>query len=147
MNIDQRAFLKPASIGTMVFAFLGIIFLCWSLSNAQTLPHPSLQAYLGGLEDLRQGKYSEATNAFTQAMQGNPDPSFWLARGVAQCLNERLSEAVNDFNQAQHMGIRGREAELWTYVAEMMGSGRGNRRSMVQIHYLLPVKSRGYEIF
>lgn len=123
MNIDRGNFLELGSIAV----FLGFLVLGYGPLSAQTQPNPSLQAYLGGLDDLRQGKYSEATQAFTQTMQGSSDPSFWLARGVAQCLNERLSEAVNDFNQARRMGIRGREAELWTYVAEMMGSGHGTR--------------------
>jgi hypothetical protein len=45
-------------------------------------------------------------------MQGAPDPSFILARGVAHCLGEKPREAIADFEQAKRAGLRSREADL-----------------------------------
>ncbi len=113
---------------------LGILALCllvqsgWAVA-AQPPVNPALQDYLLGLDALRQGKYSEATDALTRAMQGSTDPSFWLARGVANCLNEKVREGIADFTQAKRSGLRGREGDLWTYVAQMMSSGTRQERS------------------
>jgi tetratricopeptide (TPR) repeat protein len=83
--------------------------------------------YVRGLDTIRQGRYPAAVEALTQAMQASPDPSFVLARGVAECLGGRLREAIADFAQAKRVGLKGREADLWTYAAQMMS--RGQERS------------------
>ena len=35
-----------------------------------------------------------------------------------------MHEAIADFARAKRSGLRGREADLWTYTAQMMSGGR-----------------------
>lgn len=82
---------------------------------------PHLLAYLDGLDALNQGQWTGAIAAFSRALQtSGDDASFVLARGVAQTLAEHFPEAMADLQRAGRLGLRSREAELWTYAAEAM---------------------------
>ncbi len=82
---------------------------------------PGLVSYLEGLDALTQGRFQEAVTAFSQALEvSGDDPGFVLARGVAETLAEQFQPAIKDFQRYQKLGGKGREAELWTYVAETM---------------------------
>lgn len=82
---------------------------------------PPLVAYLDGLDALTQGHWPEAATAFSRALDASgDDPTFVLARGVAETLAEQFQPALNDLARAKRLGLRGREAELWTYAAEAM---------------------------
>ncbi len=105
-------------------ALLAALLLWPAPAPAQGPPSPALASYVEGLDALRQGRYEEATAALGRAVQGAPDPAFIVARGVAQCLAEKPREAIADFEQARRAGLRGREADLWTYTAQMMSGGR-----------------------
>ncbi|HWB29740.1 MAG TPA: tetratricopeptide repeat protein, partial [Vicinamibacterales bacterium] len=82
---------------------------------------PPLVAYLDGLDALTQGHWPEAATAFSRALDASgDDPTFVLARGVAETLAEQFQPALSDLARAKRLGLRGREAELWTYAAEAM---------------------------
>ena len=82
---------------------------------------PGLMAYLEGLDALTQGQFPEAVTAFSRSLEfSGDDPGFVLARGVAETLAEQFQLAMKDFQRYQRLGGKGREAELWTYVAEAM---------------------------
>jgi len=106
-------------------ALLAIVaLLAWPASAAaQGEASPALRAYVQGLDAIRQGRYPEAVTALTQAMQAAADPAFVLARGVAQCLGEQPGPAIADFELAKRSGLKGREADLWIYTAQMMSNG------------------------
>lgn len=102
-----------------------VALLAWpAAAAAQGEPSPAQRAYVQGLDAIRQGRYPEAVTALTQAMQAAPDPAFVLARGVAQCLGGQLGPAIADFELAKRSGLKGREADLWTYTAQMMSNGQ-----------------------
>jgi Tfp pilus assembly protein PilF len=102
-----------------------VALLAWpAVAAAQGEPSPALRGYVQGLDTIRQGRYAEAVTALTQAMQAAPDPAFTLARGVAQCLGEQPGPAIADFELAKRSGLKGREADLWTYTAQMMSNGQ-----------------------
>lgn len=82
---------------------------------------PPLLAYLDGLDALNQGAWADAVGHFSRALQSNgDDPTFVLARGVAEALAEQFQPAMNDLARAKQLAPRMREAELWTYAAEGM---------------------------
>ena len=104
---------------------IGLALLAWPAGAlAQGEPSPALRAYVQGLDAIRQGRYAEAVTALGQAMQAAPDPAFILARGVAQCLAEQPGAAIADLELAKRSGLKGREADLWTYTAQMMSNGQ-----------------------
>ncbi|HKW95631.1 MAG TPA: hypothetical protein VJX92_27335, partial [Methylomirabilota bacterium] len=107
-----------------LIAGVGALLLGASPAPAQDKVAPALSSYVQGLDLIRQGRYADAIAALSPAMQASPDPTFILARGVAECLGERLNEAIADFARAKRSGLRGREADLWTYAAQMMSGGR-----------------------
>lgn len=77
--------------------------------------------YIDGLDALNEGRWPEAVAAFSRALEVNgDDPTFVLARGVAQVLTEQFAPALKDLERAQRLGLRGREATLWIYAAEAM---------------------------
>ncbi len=90
-----------------------------------------LVAYLDGLDAMMQGRFTDAVAAFTRALSTNgDDPGFVLARGVAETLAEQWEPALGDLQRAQQLGLRGREAQLWTYAAEAMGGILTQEHSM-----------------
>ncbi|MFN7952357.1 MAG: tetratricopeptide repeat protein [bacterium] len=87
---------------------------------------PALAAYLEGLDALRAGRAADAANAFSRALETRgDDASFVLARAVARTLALQFGEALADLERATKLGVRGREPELWTYVAEAMSGQVG----------------------
>ena len=106
-------------------AAIGIAALSLGLAIAQSQINPALEAYVAGLDAIRQGRYQAAVDALTRATQSGSDPSFLLARGVALCLDEKLAQAIDDLSRAKNAGLRGREADLWIYSAQMMSSAHG----------------------
>lgn len=80
-----------------------------------------LLAYLEGLDAMMAGKFADATASFSRALEtASDDPTFLLARGVAETLAENFPPALADLARVRRLGLRGREAELWTYAAEAM---------------------------
>jgi len=78
-------------------------------------------AYADGLDAMSEGRWSDAVSAFTRALESSgDDPTIVLARGAAETLAEDFPRALKDLERAKRLGLRGREAELWTYVAEAM---------------------------
>jgi Tfp pilus assembly protein PilF len=100
--------------------FLAAVCLLWpALSFA--LSSKSASPYMEGLDALNEGRWSDAATAFSRALeQSGDDPDIVLARGVANTLAEDFSKALKDLQRAERLGYRGREPELWTYVAEAM---------------------------
>ena len=122
--------------------------LWWTAAEAAGTPagSPAYTAYLEGLDALNQGKYNDATAAFSRALEiSGDDPTFVLARGVSETLAEQFPQALTDLARAKRLGLRGREAELWTYAAEAMsgivspehtlggGRRRGNEPAVVSV--------------
>ncbi len=79
---------------------------------------PALEAYLAGLDSIRQGQYADAAMALTRAIGAQQDPAFFLARGVALCLGGKGQDAFADLQRAKQGRELGREPELWTYITE-----------------------------
>lgn len=110
------------------FVRILLVFICFGIVPLKIQAAPTvseattgLMAYLEGLDDLTQGKFPEAVAAFSRALEASGDnPDFVLARGVAETLAEQFQPAIKDFDRYQRLGGKGREAELWTYVAEAM---------------------------
>lgn len=81
----------------------------------------ALTSYAEGLDALNEGRWPDAVAAFSRALEGDGDnPEIVLARGVAGTLAEDFPRALKDLDRAKRLGYRGREPELWTYVAEAM---------------------------
>ncbi|OKH38360.1 hypothetical protein NIES2119_10000 [[Phormidium ambiguum] IAM M-71] len=59
-----------------------------------------------GISELRNDRYGQAINSFSQAIHYNPQLSeAYFYRGVAHYLQKRYPEALANFNQALTMGI------------------------------------------
>jgi Flp pilus assembly protein TadD len=102
-----------------------VIWLCGvgvpqvaTASVAQTGSNPALVAYLDGLDALTQGHWIDAVSAVSRALENAGDePGIVLARGVANTLAEQFPQALKDLERAKRLGLKGREATLWTYAA------------------------------
>ncbi len=92
----------------------------------------ALQTYLDGLDALVQARWPKAITAFTRSLQTHSDPEVVLARGVAYTLAEQFPQALEDFQRAQRLGLKGREAKLWTYVVGTM-SGQGTPGTAIPV--------------
>ncbi len=117
------------------------------MSSFATLSSKALAPYVDGLDALSEGRWSDAASAFSRALDASSDdPEIVLARGVAYTLGEDFAHALKDLERAKRLGFRGREPELWTYVAEAMsgiiadknhqlggGPGRGDTPVVVSI--------------
>lgn len=91
-----------------------------------TAVSPALGAYLEGLDALHDGRAADAVTAFSRALETRgDDPRFVLARGIAETLARQFPAALEDLDRAGKLGLRGREAQLWTYVAEAMSGQVG----------------------
>lgn len=105
-----------------------VIWLCGvgvsqvaTASVAQTGSNPALVAYLDGLDAIAQGRWLDAVSAVSRALEtAGDDPGIVLARGVANTLAEQFPQALKDLERAKRLGLKGREATLWTYAAEAM---------------------------
>ncbi len=99
-------------------AFVLLFLLLKVLPGAAS---PALEAYLAGLDSIRQGQYAEAATALTRAIGMQQDPAFFLARGVALSLGGKGQDAVADLDRAKQNGRElGREPELWIYITETL---------------------------
>lgn len=96
-----------------------LLLIAYLLSPALAAIPPALEKYLLGIDALRQGRYADAIVALTSAIEIQPDATFYLARGVARCLNDQPREAIQDLQQAKQ-GLRGREPELWIHATEAL---------------------------
>jgi tetratricopeptide (TPR) repeat protein len=123
-----------------------IFCLFFSASARAAIPPNAASPYVGGLDALNEGRWPEAVAAFTTALDAaGDDPDVVLARGVANLLAEDFPRAFKDLDRAKRLGYRGREPELWTYVAEAMsgiivnkdhalgGLSRGDQPAVVSI--------------
>ncbi len=99
-----------------VLSFLLCLILGAGLMPAAV--SPALEAYLAGLDAIRQGQYGQAAASLNQAISLGQDPAFFLARGVALCLGGRPQDALADLQRAQQSRQLGREPELWIYTTE-----------------------------
>src|SRR5580692_2792640 len=94
-----------------------LLFFAAALPGAVS---PALDAYLAGLDALRQGQYSDSAAAFGRAIGLQQDPAFFLARGVALCLGGKPEDALADLQRARQGRELGREPELWVYITETL---------------------------
>ena len=100
---------------------LALICAAWPFPVSATLAPKAAPMYAEGLDGLADGRWPEAVSAFSRALeQAGDDPEIVLARGVAETLAEEFPRALKDLERAKRLGYRGREPELWTYVAEAM---------------------------
>lgn len=112
-----HAFVKVMLV-SICFGFLPLKIYAVPTSEGTT---PGLMAYLEGLDDLSQGQFPEAVAALSRALEASgDDPDYVLSRGIAETLAEQFQPAMKDFKRYQKLGGKGREAELWTYIAEAM---------------------------
>ncbi|HZS12213.1 MAG TPA: tetratricopeptide repeat protein [Nitrospirales bacterium] len=96
-------------------------FLLDARPSSAAVPSNALAPYADGLDALNEGRWPDAASAFSRALDAAGDsPEIVLARGVANTLAENFGPALKDLQRAPRLGLRGREAELWTYVAEAM---------------------------
>lgn len=94
--------------------------LLWPALSLALSPNAA-PPYMKGLDALNEGRWSDAASAFSRALdQSGDDPDIVLARGVARTLSEDFPNALKDFQRVERLGYKGREPELWTYVAEAM---------------------------
>lgn len=101
-----------------VIATFGLLFPC---SLFAAIPSNAVAPYVEGLDALNEGHWPEAVTAFSKALdRAGDNPDIVLARGVANTLAEDFSKALKELQWAGRLGYRGREPELWTYVAEAM---------------------------
>ncbi|HJT19740.1 MAG TPA: tetratricopeptide repeat protein, partial [Nitrospira sp.] len=105
-----------------LFALSLLIFCLFSSASSRAaIPVKAASPYVGGLDALNEGRWPDAVAAFTTALDAaGDDPDIVLARGVANILAEDFPRAFKDLDRAKRLGYRGREPELWTYVAEAM---------------------------
>ena len=95
---------------------------------------------------MNEGRWPDAVAAFSRTLESSgDDPTVVLARGVARALAENFPPALKDLERARRLGLKGREALLWTYVVEAMSGivskehalggfqGRGERPAVVSI--------------
>ncbi len=108
--------------------------LAFALSSAAAPPAPQIEAYLSGLDALRDGRYSDAEAHLTQAIAQQTAPEFLLARGVARTLAQtNIGLAFDDLSRAKTAMPSTREPELWIYAAESI-SGRNSPAHRTPFH-------------
>ncbi|HEY7130450.1 MAG TPA: hypothetical protein VH332_12290, partial [Nitrospira sp.] len=95
--------------------------LLWPGPSPAAVSSDAAAPYIDGLDALNEGRWPEAAAAFTKALDAAGDNAdIVLARGVADILAEDFSRALKDLDRAKRLGYRGREPDLWIYVAEAM---------------------------
>lgn len=105
----------------ILFALATASVLILPTISTAAIPSNAAQAYIDGLDALNEGRWPDAVVALTKALDAagdNPDVVF--ARGVANTLAEDFPNALKDLQRTQKLGYRGREPEVWIYVAEAM---------------------------
>lgn len=114
----------------VLLAFVASLTIA-SLAHSDTNPSPALSAYAEGLETMMAARWQDSIQAFSRALEtAGDDPSFVLARGVAYTLAEDFPHALQELSRAKRLGFRGREPELWTYVAEAMSGIVGKEHAL-----------------
>jgi len=97
------------------------IFLLAPPPASAAIPSDAAAPYIDGLDALNEGRWSDAVAALTKALAAAGDnPDILLARGVASTLSKDFPSALKDLQRVGRLGYKGREPELWTYVAEAM---------------------------
>ncbi|MGQ0812359.1 MAG: tetratricopeptide repeat protein [Nitrospiraceae bacterium] len=117
-----------------VRSFLTVLIFLSAPSIVAPLPQSGdsgLVQYAEGLDALSQGRWTDAASAFSQALESSgDDPTIVLARGVANTLAEDFPRALKDLERARRLGLKSREADLWTYVAEAMSGIVGKEHAL-----------------
>jgi tetratricopeptide (TPR) repeat protein len=110
-----------SSRSILPFIFLASMCLLSPVSAVADIQTIAAAPYIEGLDALNEGRWADAVAALTKALDAAGDNSdIVLARGVANTLAEDFTKALKDLERAKRLGYRGREPELWTYVAEAM---------------------------
>lgn len=74
--------------------------------------------YLAGLGALEQGHGADAITALTAAIQADSENAdYFVARGVANILSEKLPAAIKDLERAQRLRPDHKKTKLWLAVA------------------------------
>ncbi len=82
---------------------------------------PAVEAYLEGLTALESAKWSDATAAFSKAIDADPDnEAYHRARGVANTLAEKLADALTDLRRSSKLKLGDKESRIWLAVALQM---------------------------
>lgn len=77
-----------------------------------------LTDYLAGLDALERSQPSEAVAALTRAVQADSENAdYYLARGVAHILSEKLPLAIKDLERALRLRPDHKKSKLWLAVA------------------------------
>src|SRR5262249_10008318 len=117
-EVDVRHALHRVLIASLLAMVVSLIGVTGALAAGDAAGGT---AYADGLDAMGEGRWSDAVSAFTRALESSgDDPTIVLARGAAETLAEDFPRALKDLDRAKRLGLRGREAELWTYVAEAM---------------------------
>src|SRR5690349_10446646 len=104
-----------------LLVLLAVANVSWPGPSHAAISSDAAAPYMDGLVALNEGRWPEAAAAFTKALDAAGDnPDIVLARGVADILAEDFPRALKDLDRAKRLGYRGREPDLWIYVAEAM---------------------------
>jgi tetratricopeptide (TPR) repeat protein len=100
-----------------------LLLTLFTLGTSAAPANTGLPDYLDGLDALEAAKYTDADAAFSKALDADEDNgSFWLARGVARTLQEKLKEAEKDLLRASRLDARNEEVRMWhASVVAMQG--------------------------
>ena len=110
-----------SSLRLVSILFSAALCLFSAAGSLAAVPSKALSPYVDGLDALNDGRWPDAVAAFSKALDvAGDDPDIVLARGVANTLAENFPTALKDLTRARKLGLKGREGELWTYVAEAM---------------------------
>ena len=77
-----------------------------------------LTDYLAGLDALERSQAADAVAALTRAVQADSENAeYYLARGVAHILSEKLPQAIKDLERALRLRPDHKKSKLWLAVA------------------------------
>jgi len=104
-------------------------------TNPIAAPDPNqptkASAAIAAAELIDAGKYEQAIEAYTKALEADPEnSSLFMGRGVAATLARMYKPAISDLERAQRLNPQNREAKLWQAAALQM-SGDGRAASML----------------
>ncbi|MGE4103278.1 MAG: tetratricopeptide repeat protein [Pirellulales bacterium] len=86
--------------------------------SPSTAPAAGLNDYLSGLDALERGQAGEAVAALTTAVQTDSENAdYYLARGIAHILSEKLPAAIKDLERALRLRADDKKSKLWLAVA------------------------------
>jgi Tfp pilus assembly protein PilF len=89
----------------------------------KTAPTAGSADFLTGVNAMDKGDYPAAIAAFSDAIeQDEENPDYYLSRGVANLLAEKIPQALKDLQRASRLdGGSDRETRMWLAAAERMG--------------------------